>query len=137
MRYAWRVVFVALGSVLPSAVPAQAKGSACDLLTAKEISDAIGVAVAGNGQPNDVPVSNGTAQGETMRGCAWRAGQTGTMNVSTIRAPSGEQRAAGLARMRQAYERFRPWAWPASVANAKSRHRKARARSTITLAKLL
>jgi hypothetical protein len=105
------MVLLALGAVVPSVVVAQAKGSACDLLTPKEITDVIGLAVAGDGRPSDIPVAAGPAKGETMHACSWRAGQTGMVNVNTIRAPSADQRAAGLARMRQAYEALKAKGW--------------------------
>ena len=109
MRKTWSLVLLALGVIGPNAL-AQATANACGLLTAKELTDAIGMPVA-EGTPNETVIPSGPAKGQTMHGCMWRAGDQNMVSVSTIAAPTGEQRAAGLARIKQAYAQLKAKGW--------------------------
>jgi hypothetical protein len=108
MRYTCALA-VAIAGTVASRLGAQGT-NACALLTTKELSDAAGVAVR-EGRPSTTLIENGPAKGETMYMCQWRAGANGMISVSTIRALKAEQRAAGLARINQAFAALKARGW--------------------------
>ena len=110
MRYPWSVGLAVVVALSPGVVSAQGGKGACTLLTAKELSDAVGMTV-GEGVPNETVIPSGLAKGQTMRGCQWRVGETGMVSVNTIQAPNADQRAAGIARMKQAYDKLKSQGW--------------------------
>src|SRR5215831_15190662 len=73
---------------------------ACSLLTAAEISDAVGMA-AGPSQERDMVIPEGPSKGETMRMCSWRMGEQGMVSISVLRVPQGAQRDASFAQLTQ------------------------------------
>src|ERR1700737_2097021 len=83
---------------------------ACSLLTSSEVGSAVG-GNAGPGQEKDVVIPNGPSKGETMATCMWPIEGQSMVNVSVIRAPKGEQREAGLARLRQAFTDLEAKGW--------------------------
>ena len=105
-----RALLLALGMLMPSVVVAQDKSGACALLTTQELTAAVGMPI-GVGAPNETVIPSGPAKGETMHGCQWRAGETGMVTVSTIRAPSAEQRAAGMAGIRKVFAGLKAKGW--------------------------
>jgi hypothetical protein len=109
MWYTWMLILVVLGAA-PSVDVVQGGKGACTLLTAAELSQAVGMTV-GEGAPNETVIPSGLAKGQTMRGCQWRAGEKGMVSVNMIKAPNAEQRAAGMARMNQVYEKLKAQGW--------------------------
>jgi len=99
-----------LGALVPSLVVAQGGKGACTLLTVKELSELVGMTV-GAGAPTETVIPSGLAKGQTVRGCQWRAGEKGMVSVSMIQAPNAEQRAAGMARMNQVYDKLKAQGW--------------------------
>ena len=105
----WRSI--ALGMIVASVAGAQQKGGACSLLTVKELTDAVGMAVD-QGKENDTVIPSGPSKGETMRGCMWRVGDKSMVSVSTTPVRGNEsERAAAVARLNQVFERLKAKGW--------------------------
>jgi hypothetical protein len=83
MWYTWVLILVVLGAADPSMPVVQGGKGACTLLTAKELSQAVGMTV-GEGAPNETVIPNGLAKGQTMRGCQWRVGEKGMVKVKLL-----------------------------------------------------
>jgi hypothetical protein len=105
-----RFVATWVGVLLSSAVAAQKPPAACPLLQRSEIDAAVG-AKAGEGNETDILVPKGPAQGQTMTGCMWGIEARGMVSLSVIRAASGAEREAGLAKLREATEALKAQGW--------------------------
>ncbi len=104
----------------PQAVEAASKYRPCSLLTAAELEAALGAKV-GRTDERDIAFAEGPYKGETMSTCTWLVGST-YVTLSVIRQVlTGEQRAAGLAKLQQAVEAAKKKGWtiePANIAGA-------------------
>ncbi len=107
-------IIVLAGSVGAGPVVAASKYDACSLLTASEVEMVVGQKIT-NTHESDVTIAEGLWKGETMSSCSWIAGQgQGTIQTSLniIRGPrTPEERAAGLATLRQAEEALKKQGW--------------------------
>jgi len=83
---------------------------ACSLLTAAEISDAVGMP-AGPSQESDMVIPEGPSKGETMRMCMWHIGDQDMVSISVIRAPQGAQHEAGLAQLNKTFDMLKAQGW--------------------------
>jgi len=89
---------------------AQGKYKACSLLTASELETLLRNKVDRHSEA-DQTVNDGPWKGETMSTCTWFLGRT-EAQLSVIRAPrSPEERAVGMARLREAEENLRKQGW--------------------------
>lgn len=92
--------FAALGAALViSAAAAQAAPSqvrACTLLTANEISTALGTQ-PGASKENNFTIPEGPSKGDTMASCMWPLAGMDVVTLSAVRALQGAQRDAALA----------------------------------------
>ncbi|HET8678681.1 MAG TPA: hypothetical protein VFM39_01070 [bacterium] len=89
---------------------AQSKYKACSLLTASELETLLRNKVDRFSE-TDQTVNDGPWKGETMSTCTWFLGRT-EAQLSVIRAPrSPEERAVGMARLREAEETLRKQGW--------------------------
>ncbi len=109
-----------LGWSAPLPVGAASKYKACSLLTTAELEAALGAKV-GRTDERDIAITEGPYKGETMSFCTWSVGST-YVTLSVLRQVlTGEQRAAGLAKLREAVEGLKKKGWtvePANVAGA-------------------
>ena len=88
----------------------QSKYKACSLLTASELETLIRNKVDRFSEA-DQTVNDGPWKGETMSTCTWFLGRT-EAQLSVIRAPrSPEERAVGMARLREAEENLKKQGW--------------------------
>ena len=111
MRSTWRLLPIALGLVVPGVTGAQGKAGVCSLLTVKELTDAVGMAVD-EGKENNTVIPSGPSKGETMRGCMWRVGDKSMVSVSMIAARgSASDKAAAIARLNQVFDRLKAKGW--------------------------
>jgi len=93
-----------------SSFAAEKPMSACSLLTAADISNAVGTP-AGSSQENDIVIPEGPSKGETMRMCQWRIGEQEIISISVIRAPQGAQHEAGLAQLNKIFDMLKAQGW--------------------------
>ena len=101
----------------PLPVGAASKYKACSLLTAAELGAALGAKVDRSVE-RDIVIDEGPYKGETMSSCDWVIGGATHVSLSVIRQVlSGEQRAAGLAKLRQALEDLKKQGWTVESAN--------------------
>ncbi len=109
-----------LAQSTPLPVEAASKYRPCSLLTAAELEAALGAKV-GRSDERDIAFTEGPYKGETMSTCTWIVGPT-YVTLSVIRQTlTPEQRAAGLARLRQVLEDLKKKGWtvePANIAGA-------------------
>ena len=112
MRHGVTVIglVVVLGAGGHPAGGADAKMRACSLLTAAEITAAVGGS-AGQPQESDLVVPDGPSKGDTMGMCSWRTGEQNTVSVAVIRAATGASRQAGLAKMAQVFDTLKAQGW--------------------------
>ena len=112
MRHGVTVIglVVVLGAGGHPAGGADAKMRACSLLTAAEITAAVG-GTAGQPQESDLVVPDGPSKGDTMGMCSWRTGEQNTVSVAVIRAATGASRQAGLAKMAQVFDTLKAQGW--------------------------
>jgi hypothetical protein len=104
---------VAFGLILVgvwSGLAAEKPMHACSLLTAAEISDAVGTP-AGQAQENDMVVPEGPAKGETLHMCQWPIGEQDMVSLSLIRSPQGAPREAGLAQLSRMFDMLKTQGW--------------------------
>jgi hypothetical protein len=83
-----------------------AQDQTCSLLTASEISAAVGT--PGPAQPGEMPLPGG--KGVTMKMCNWRF-SSGGLHLSTVKAPQGGMREAGLAQTRDTFNKLKSQGW--------------------------
>src|SRR3989442_12583580 len=83
---------------------------ACSLLTAAEISDAVGMP-AGPSQESDMVIPEGPSKGETMSMCMWHIGDQDMVSISVIRAPQGAQHEVGLAQLNKTFDMLKAQGW--------------------------
>jgi hypothetical protein len=81
----------------------------CALLTSSEVVAAVGG--TGQSQESNIVIPEGPSKGETMGGCMWAADNQGMVSISMIRAPQGTQREAGLAKLKEAFQRLKAKGW--------------------------
>jgi len=84
--------------------------AACSLLTAAEVSNAVG-APAGTPQERDTAIPTGPSKGETMHTCTWRIEERDMVVLNVIRAPQGTQREAGFALLNQIFDTLKAQGW--------------------------
>jgi hypothetical protein len=101
---------ILLGAGTHPAGGADVKMSACSLLTAAEVTAAVG-GTAGQPQESDLVVPDGPSKGDTMGMCTWPTGGQSTVSVAVIRAATGASREAGLARMAQIFDTLKAQGW--------------------------
>ena len=82
---------------------------ACALLTSSEIVVAVGG--TGKSQESDMVIPGGPSKGETMGGCMWAADNQGMVSISMVRVPQGALREAGLAKLKEGFQRLRAKGW--------------------------
>ena len=105
-----------LGWSAPLPVGAASKYKACSLLTTAELEAALGAKV-GRTDERDIAITEGPYKGETMSTCSWVVGSA-YVGLNVLRQVlTGEQRAAGLARLRQALEDLQKKGWTIERAN--------------------
>jgi len=111
-----RISLLVLALILPMAwstsLPAQAasKYKACSLLTAAELEAVVRAKVTSS-DDTDVPVTEGPYKGETVSVCTWIIGSAYAQLI-IIRGPrTPEQRAAGMAMLREADETLKKQGW--------------------------
>lgn len=109
-------VFAAAAVALVGAMPAGAQHSdkACALLTAKEVSAAIGANVAA-GRESSFPIDSGPSKGETMHMCRWMRGPMAGVSLNFLRQPTGAQRAAGEAAVRGQLDDLKKQGWTEKI----------------------
>ena len=81
----------------------------CALLTSGEVVAAVGG--TGQSQESNIVIPEGPSKGETLGGCMWAAYNQGMVSISMIRAPQGAQREAGLAKLRDGFQRLKAKGW--------------------------
>jgi hypothetical protein len=81
----------------------------CALLTSSDVVAAVGG--TGQSQESNIVIPEGPSKGETMGGCMWAADNQGMVSISMIRAPQGALREAGLAKLREAFQRLKAKGW--------------------------
>jgi len=85
-----------------------AQGKAvCSLLTATEVS-ALGA--TGQGIPGEMPISDGSKKGDTMKMCSWRMNDGG-LHLSLATAPPGMSSDAVLDKVNKPYEQLKSQGW--------------------------
>lgn len=105
------LAFIALlAGVVPAWAQATSKYKACSLLMASELETLLGRKVDRYSE-GDQTISDGPWKGETMSTCTWILGRT-EAQLSVIRAPrTPDERAAGMARLREAEESLKKQGW--------------------------
>ena len=81
----------------------------CALLTSGEVVAAVGG--TGQSQESNIVIPEGPSKGETLGGCMWAADNQGMVSISMIRAPQGALREAGLAKLREGFQRLKAKGW--------------------------
>jgi hypothetical protein len=81
----------------------------CVLLTSGEVVAAVGG--TGQSQESNIVIPEGPSKGETLGGCMWAADNQGMVSISMIRAPQGALREAGLAKLRDGFQRLKAKGW--------------------------
>jgi hypothetical protein len=81
----------------------------CALLTSSEVVAVVGG--TGQSQESNIVIPEGPSKGETLGGCMWAADNQGMVSISMIRAPQGAQREAGLAKLRDGFQRLKAKGW--------------------------
>jgi hypothetical protein len=81
----------------------------CALLTSGEVVAAVGG--TGQSQESNIVIPEGPSKGETLGGCMWAADNQGMISISMIRAPQGALREAGLAKLRDGFQRLKAKGW--------------------------
>jgi hypothetical protein len=81
----------------------------CALLSSGEVVAAVGG--TGQSQESNIIIPEGASKGETLGGCMWAADDQGMVSISMIRAPQGAMREAGLAKLREAFQRLKDKGW--------------------------
>jgi hypothetical protein len=81
----------------------------CALLTSGEVVAAVGG--TGQSQESNIVIPEGPSKGETLGGCMWAADNQGMVSISMIRAPQGALREAGLAKLRDGFQRLKAKGW--------------------------
>jgi len=102
----------ALGILIVFAWSSLAEGKemhTCALLTSGEVVAAVGG--TGQSQESNIVIPEGPSKGETLGGCMWAADNQGMVSISMIRAPQGAQREAGLAKLRDGFQRLKAKGW--------------------------
>jgi len=103
---------VALGILIVSTWSGLAGGEemhTCALLTSGEVVAAVGG--TGQSQETNTVLPEGPSKGETLSGCMWTADNQGMVSISMIRAPQGALREAGLAKLREGFQRLKAKGW--------------------------
>ena len=102
----------ALGILIVFAWNSLAEGKemhTCALLTSGEVVAAVGG--TGQSQESNIVIPEGPSKGETLGGCMWAADNQGMVSISMIRALQGAQREAGLAKLRDGFQRLKAKGW--------------------------
>jgi hypothetical protein len=81
----------------------------CALLTSGEVVAAVGG--TGQSQESNIVIPEGPSKGESLGGCMWAADNQGMVSISMIRAPQGTLREAGLAKLRDGFQRLKAKGW--------------------------
>jgi hypothetical protein len=81
----------------------------CALLTSGEVVAAVGG--TGQSQESNIVIPEGPSKGETLGGCMWAADNQSMVSISMIRAPQGAMREAGLAKLREGFQRLKAKGW--------------------------
>src|SRR5262249_40508684 len=89
---------------------APAEMHTCMLLTANEVSAAIG-GRAGSSQEDNIVIPNGPAKGDIMGMCMWRAGAGGMVSVNMVHALQSAQREAGFAKLEENFAKLKAQGW--------------------------
>ena len=90
---------------------ADTKLHACSLLTAAEVTAAVGGA-AGQPQESEFVVPDGPSKGDAMGMCTWPTdGGQSSVSVAITRAASGPSREAALAKMAQVFDVLKAQGW--------------------------
>lgn len=103
-------VLAATLAVLAWAAPAHAQKATCSLLTADELSAAIG-AKPTDGREGSIVVDSGPSKGETIHQCAWMVTPFQGVRLNYIRQSTGAQREEGLATIRQMLNDLKDKGW--------------------------
>jgi len=93
-----------------SGFAAEKQMQACSLLTAAEVSDAVGMP-AGQSQENDMVIPEGPAKGETMAICRWSIGDKDMVSINVVRTPQQASGQAGLAQLNPMFEMLKQQGW--------------------------
>ncbi len=102
---------ILLGAGVRAAGGADAKLHACSLLTAAEVTAAVGGA-AGQSQESDFVVPDGPSKGDAMGMCTWPTdGGQSSVSVAVTRATTDASRAAALAKMAQIFDTLKAQGW--------------------------
>jgi hypothetical protein len=81
----------------------------CALLTSGEVIAAVGG--TGQSQESNIVIPEGPSKGETLSGCMWAADNQSMVSISMIRALQGAMREAGLAKLREGFQRLKAKGW--------------------------
>jgi len=97
-----------ISAAAAQAAPAQVR--ACTLLTANEISTALG-ARPGASRENNVTIPEGPSKGDTMASCMWPLAGMDMVTVSAVKALQGADREAALADLENASNEMKSQGW--------------------------
>ncbi len=99
-----------VAGAIPTPVDASSKYNACALVTASELEALVRQKVD-RFSDSDHTIADGLWKGETMSTCTWFLGRT-EAQLSVVRAPrTPDERAAGMARLREAEESLKRQGW--------------------------
>jgi hypothetical protein len=102
------VVAILLAASYSRVFAASSPDKACPLLTAAEITAAMGAPTGS--QETKLPVTQGPAKGDTTRICSWIT-PSGALNVAFAKAGEGATRQAFLDRMAQTQQTLKTKGW--------------------------
>jgi hypothetical protein len=87
-----------------------AQKKACSLLSAGEINASLTGQV---GEPHQIDLSAapGASKNKQMDGCMWKVGQKGMVSIGIMVALQGQEREAGMAKMRGVYDALKAKHW--------------------------
>ena len=106
------VFLVSMFSFVSSGLTAEQKMHACTLLTSGEVGSAIGEGQVGQSQESDVVIPEGPSKGKTMGVCMWPIhDRQGIVTVNIIPMSQGAQRAEGLAKFKEAFDKLKAKGW--------------------------
>jgi len=106
------VFLVSMFSFVSSGLPAEQKMHACALLTSGEVGSAIGDGPVGQSQESDIVIPEGPSKGKTMGVCMWPIhDRQGMVSVNVIPVSQGAQRAEGLAKFKEAFDKLKAKGW--------------------------
>ena len=106
------VFWVGMFSFVSSGLTAEQKMHACALLTSGEVGSAIGEGQVGQSQESDIVIPEGPSKGKTMGVCMWPIHDRQSMvSVNIIPVSQGAQRAEGLAKFKEAFDKLKAKGW--------------------------